>query len=110
MVRTPAFHVGNAEFESPWGHHLFKHKERKMKAEKTERGFKYISHPSYPENEDKRILQESSAIGDYEDSFEKPGSSFLWIGDNFHLNREEVAELIGNLQFWLDNKRIKNEL
>jgi hypothetical protein len=53
-----------------------------------------------------RLIQESSAIGDYEDSFDCPGSSYLWVGDDHHLDREEVAELIENMQHWLDNGRL----
>ncbi len=48
-----------------------------------------------------RLAAQSSAIGDYEDSFERPGSSFLWIGDYHHLNREEVQQLVNHLQSWL---------
>lgn len=45
-------------------------------------------------------------IGDYPDSFDIPGSSYLHISNTHHLNREEVRELIMNMQFWLDNKRL----
>ncbi len=45
---------------------------------KTNRGFEMV------EFEDthgrKCSVQQSSAIGDYDNSFDKPGSSFLWIG------------------------------
>ena len=53
-----------------------------------------------------RLVGESSVIGDDDDAFDNPGSSALWIGDDFHLNRKEVAELVGLLQGWLDNKRL----
>ena len=79
-----------------------------MKLIKTERGFLVLEHPAYlpRESEHKRLVGESSAIGDYEDSFERPGSSYLWIGDHHHLNREEVEELVLRLQYWLEHKRL----
>ena len=56
-----------------------------------------------------RLFQESSAKGDYEDSLDRPGSSFLWIGRNHHLNREEVAEFVKHLQRWLDTGSLSVE-
>ena len=69
----------------------------------TERGFPTLTHTVYPNKADetKRILQQSSVVGDYPESFANPGSSALWIGDDFHLNREEVAELMGYMATWL---------
>lgn len=78
----------------------------KLKVTRTQRGFTVVDYPSYPENEMKRLVQASSAIGDYEDSFEIPGSSYLWIGCDHHLDREEVKELIDVMQHWLDHKRL----
>lgn len=81
-----------------------------MKAIKSERGFINVHHPAYTEPErNKRIIGESSAIGEYEDSMEKPGSSFLWVGEHHHLNREEVQELINKMQHWLDTGRLAND-
>ena len=77
-----------------------------MESIKTERGFVVVEHPVYVKG-DPRLIQESSACGDYEDAFEKPGSSFLWIGMDHHLNREEVAELVGRMQHWLATGRLK---
>ena len=71
-----------------------------MKIKKGERGFMYLEHPEYLTWEDGILAMESSAIGDYKDSLERAGSSFLWIGEKHHLNREEVAELITFLQHW----------
>jgi hypothetical protein len=76
-----------------------------MKIEKTKRRFNYITHPDYPEGVETSLVMESSAIGDYEDSFDIPGSSYLHIGD-FHLNREEVIELTGALLNWLQDKKL----
>jgi len=74
------------------------------------RGFIVITNPRYVEPHDNiRLIQESSAIGDYEDSFENAGSSYLWVGNDHHLNREEVKELIGFMQHWLDTKRLPSE-
>jgi hypothetical protein len=50
-------------------------------------------------------LQQSSAIGDYPDALDRPGTSLVWLGtghDRMHLNREQVEWLIGRLQNWLD--------
>lgn len=79
-----------------------------MKAVKSERGFIHIIHLNHAnEPVEKRLISESSAIGDYDDSLRKPGSSYLWIGEDHHLNREEVKELIERMQYWLDHKRLK---
>jgi len=69
----------------------------------TERGFRWITN----DTGDLRI-QESSAIGDYVDSFDCPGSSFLWVGDA-HLCREDVADLIKIMGRWLETKRLPTE-
>lgn len=80
-----------------------------MRTTGTIRNFRIVIHNKYASEPEKdtRLVQESSAVGDYEDSWNKPGSSFLWIGEDHHLNREEVSELIEKLQFWLDNKRLE---
>ena len=77
-----------------------------MKAIKTDRGFGLIEHQTYPEQKTERLLQESSAIGDYKDAVNIPGSSYLWIGKDFHLNREEIEELRNYLTHWLKHKRL----
>ncbi|MGA2160075.1 MAG: hypothetical protein ABSG90_12795 [Dehalococcoidia bacterium] len=79
-----------------------------MKAKQTQRGFIVVTHDTYAnEPIEERLIQESSAIGDYKDSWLHPGSSALWIGKDHHLNREEVQELIERMQYWLNNKRLK---
>lgn len=76
--------------------------EEAMRVKKTERGFRMVVHETYPpEGKESRIVQESSAIGDYDDSLSKPGSSYLWVGDHHHLNRQEVEELMKHLHCWL---------
>jgi len=72
-----------------------------MKIEKTERGFELINFQDH--NDASCSLQQSSAVGDYGDAFERPGSSFVWLGApiRMHLSREQVAELVQHLQQWL---------
>ena len=80
-----------------------------MKAHKTERGFIIVTEERYSSKsvEMTRLIGELSAIGDYDDAFDNPGSSYLWVGEHHHLNREEVKELIDRMQYWLDNKRLE---
>lgn len=79
-----------------------------MKSVKTGRGFVVVTHPNYPPctGLEDRLIQESSSIGDYDDAVGRPGSSYLWIGENHHLNREEVAELISRMNNWLSTGRL----
>ena len=72
-----------------------------MKAEETERGFIRIMHEKHQNKpgEITRLVQESSA--------ENPGSSFLWVGNDHHLNRDEIRDLINRMQYWLDTKRLE---
>lgn len=72
----------------------------------TGRGFRAITNEPYTEG-DKRVVSESSAIDfDTDDGMEHPGSSYLWVGQDQHLNREEVAKLRDALTYWLENKRL----
>ena len=81
-----------------------------MRIYKSPRGFFLIIHTEYcGPHEETRLIGESSAIGDYDNSMDCPGSSYLWIGAHHHLNREEVAELIGRMQSWLDCGRLQKE-
>ena len=78
-----------------------------METTTSNRGFRYVLHPKYlAPHKPIKLVSESSAIGDYEDSFEKPGSSYLWIGEHHHLNREEVQELVDMMAHWLQNNRL----
>jgi hypothetical protein len=78
-----------------------------MHITKSDRGFKFLMHPIYIEpSKEERIVSESSAVGDYKDSWDNPGSSFLWVGEHHHLNREEVAELVDHLNRWLKEGRL----
>lgn len=71
------------------------------------RGFRGVTLPSH-ENSPKpvRLIQESSAIGDYEDSLALPGSSSLWVGEHLHLSRNEVVAVIEDMLRWLEEKRL----
>lgn len=80
---------------------------------KTERDFERleckpygISNPTYAHW---CLVQQSSAIGNYDDSMEKPGSSYLWVGNSHHLNREQVQELVEHLQAWLNTGSLSLE-
>jgi len=73
----------------------------------TDGGFRLALTEKYTEEGKIRLLQESSAIGDYEDSWDKPGSSFLWVGAaQIHLNREQIAELVEAMKVWLETGRL----
>ena len=80
-----------------------------MNAIQTERGFIIVQEEKYQNQpgEMTRLIGESSAIGDYEDSLDYPGSSYLWVGVDHHLNREQVRELIDRMQYWLKSKRLE---
>jgi hypothetical protein len=52
-------------------------------------------------------LQESSAMGPYEDSYDRPGSSYVWLGvrgeqKRMHLNRGQAYELAERLLNWVN--------
>jgi hypothetical protein len=80
-----------------------------MKNMKTDRGFQYISEEVYASNPPavSRLLQQSSAIDcEYEHGLNNPGSSYLWIGEDHHLSREEVRKFVAVLNHWLDTGRL----
>ena len=60
---------------------------------------------------------QSSIIGDYEDSFERPGSSAIWVNieapkDELHcclLSREQAHELGRRLIAWAETGSLKLE-
>jgi len=84
--------------------------ENGMKMVTNVRGFRIIFHEKYPKSgKYARLIQESSTVGNYEDALDYPGGSFLWIGENHHLNREEIKELIQQLQYWINNKCLKEK-
>lgn len=80
-----------------------------MKIETTERGFNYSKFKDH--NGRECSLQQSSAIGDYEDSWDRPGSSFVWLGvdeapeglgTRMHLDRRQVGEICRRLENWFE--------
>lgn len=84
-----------------------------MKAIKNNRGFIVVLEEKYQNipGEFTRLIQESSAVGEkcLEDELEKPGSSFLWVGEDHHLDRKKVKELVKRMQHWLDTGRLKED-
>ena len=73
------------------------------------RGFQDVLHDGYETETSRgehRLVGQSSAIGDYDDSWDRPGSSLLWVGEYHHLNREEVAELRDMLTMWLETGKL----
>lgn len=71
------------------------------------RGFNKIVHKKQNNGKEIRLVQESSAVGNYEGA--SKGGSFLWIGQDHLLNRKEVGQLIVHLQTWLDTGRLTGE-
>ncbi len=80
-----------------------------MKVSATQRGFGIVMYESWPSKEPKRLVQESSLVGEADDALSRPGSSYLWFGDDHHLNREEVLELIAILTSWVETGRLAGE-
>ena len=83
-----------------------------MRIKVSDRGFRFLMAEKYQNmpGEFTKLLSESSAVGEYDDSFENPGSSYLWVGQDHHLNREEVAKMIEIMQHWLDKKRLPTKV
>lgn len=80
-----------------------------MKLRHTQRGFEIIEFEKYPNEQLSRLVHQASIIGDYEDAWDKPGSSCLWIGEYHLLSREQIAELIQHLQAWLNTGSLSIE-
>ena len=77
-----------------------------IKHDRTHNGFRTIEFVSSVNAYGSLTIQQSSAVGDYDDSLDYPGSSFLWIGNDFdvgraHCNRDDVQALVGILNNWL---------
>lgn len=70
---------------------------------KTLRGFPQLVHPTH-KNPDvpTALLEQSSMIDFSQPDSQTPGTSYLWVGKDHHLNRAEVQELVVHLQRWLD--------
>lgn len=79
-----------------------------MNVRETPRGFERIDRAKHADELVMcRLVQQSSAIGPYDDSASRPGTSYLWLDENHHLNREEVAELIEHLSAWVKTGSLK---
>ena len=81
-----------------------------MKIGKTLANFPTIEHDIYSSGDSLKLLEQSTIIGDYEDAFDKPGSSALWFGKDHHLNREEVAMVVHILEHWLETGDFPEEI
>lgn len=88
-----------------------------MRYEISDRGFRRIVATVYggqnnlafePDDTDPvaLLVAEASTVGDYPDSLDRPGSSFLWVGEYHHLDRNQVAELAAALNHWLESGRL----
>ena len=73
-----------------------------MQIDYNQRGFQVLVAESYPERLPTRLVGQSSVVGDYDDALERPGSSAIWVGDEHHLSREQVMQLIDHLQCWVE--------
>jgi hypothetical protein len=65
-------------------------------------GLSYLSHPTYLGYPD--ALLEESLNTDI--VLAGAGSSYLWVGGMHCLNREEIRELVGHLNRWLETKTL----
>lgn len=68
----------------------------------SDRGFQFVLHDMHNDDAQTRLVSQSSAVGNYDDASDRPGSSFIWIGKHHHLSREEVAKLRDYLTRWLE--------
>lgn len=83
-----------------------------MLYELTDRGFEVVSHPRYQGGDRTprlplRLVGQSSAWSCREG--DRAGTSYLWIGEHHHLNREEVRELTDRLTAWLTTGSLRVE-
>lgn len=76
----------------------------------SDRGLEYIHFKEGTDSTQKsRLVSQSSVVGDYTDSASRPGSSYLWIGGNHHLSREQVRELVRHLNSWLETGSLRSK-
>lgn len=81
-----------------------------MKVTKSERGFEFLEHDVYPPDADElysRLASQSSALDMEYEGNAQPGSSYLWIGQNHHLNRKQVEQFVAHLQSWLETGQLE---
>lgn len=70
---------------------------------RTDRGFQLIARGT-TRCRSIRVVQQSSAAR--EDCLDDPGSSCLWVGEDVHLDRVEVAKFRDYLTHWLKTGRL----
>lgn len=81
-----------------------------MYIELSERGFRFLKKRNYSVRpQETRVVSESSAIGPYDDSMENPGSSYLWVGNDHHLNREESRTLALAILHWTIHGKLPDD-
>jgi hypothetical protein len=81
-----------------------------MRIKVSDRGFISLMHREEVSSDvEVRVVSESSKMGTYSDSEANPGSSFLWVGEQVQLNREEADRLAKSIQYWLKNKRLPHD-
>jgi len=86
-----------------------------MRSRRTQRGFIVVKHPTYGSEtvSEQRLIQESSAISEetmnrpYGHRLARAGTSFLWVGEDHHLDRREVWGLVRRMVRWLAVGRLK---
>jgi len=79
-----------------------------MKVEMTGRGFERIEFQDCLPQQ--CSLQQSSVVGDIG---RKAGTTAIWLGtsqDRMHLDRGQVADLVGHLQAWMATGSFKVEV
>ena len=81
-----------------------------MQIKENERGFRSLHHAKHIDGHPSVLVQESSAVGPYDDALAKPGSSYLWVDGEHRLDREQVAVLVAVLQAWLRTGRLPEEV
>lgn len=72
-----------------------------MKVYQDSRGLHRILHPRCPSGEVGALVAESSAWRPDGDYSPRPGGSCLRIEGAYHLDKDEVSELVYHLRLWL---------
>jgi hypothetical protein len=71
-----------------------------MQIHVTARGCEVLEHPAARSGMPTRLGQQSSAMGDAAEAWERPGSRYLWMGKDQQRTRDDVQERITALQRW----------
>ena len=81
-----------------------------MELKESPGGWRYIEHELHDGKTIQRLLAESSTVGHDDDSLDNPGSSYLLIANEFHLNRAQARFLAITIFDWLINKRLPTHI